>query len=167
MQGTWIRSLVWEDSMCCRAAKPLHNYWACALEPVLHKMHTAISSRTATRESLQTARKTPMQPKINKYFLKDIGFWKSCQLQSFLTENSFCSQKHSVFSSSACQKVGEAVLAKPVYQQAQNRADQHLPLNQEKRRQPRSQRSDPVLLVDILQPLYSVKGETCCELPIR
>ena len=34
MQGTRVRSLVWEDSTCCRATKPVHrNYWACALEP--------------------------------------------------------------------------------------------------------------------------------------
>ena len=33
MQGTWVRSLVREDSTCCRAAKPVcHNCWVCALE---------------------------------------------------------------------------------------------------------------------------------------
>ena len=53
-----------------------------------------------------------------------------------------------------------------IYQQAQNRTDQHLPVNQEKRRRPPGQRPDPVLLVDISQPLYSVKGEACCEFPI-
>ena len=27
MQGTEVRSLVWEDSACCRATKPMyHNY---------------------------------------------------------------------------------------------------------------------------------------------
>ena len=27
MQGTWVRSLVWEDLTCCGATKPvLHNY---------------------------------------------------------------------------------------------------------------------------------------------
>ena len=37
MQGTWVRSLVWEDPTCCGATKPLcHNYWACALEPTSH-----------------------------------------------------------------------------------------------------------------------------------
>ena len=25
MQGTWVRSLVWEDSMCCGATKPMHH----------------------------------------------------------------------------------------------------------------------------------------------
>ena len=33
-QGTWVRSLVWEDPTCRGAAKPVHhNYWAWALEP--------------------------------------------------------------------------------------------------------------------------------------
>ena len=27
MQGTWVRALVWEDSTCCGATKPMgHNY---------------------------------------------------------------------------------------------------------------------------------------------
>ena len=34
-QGTWVRSLVWEDSTYRGAAKPAsHNYWACMLQPV-------------------------------------------------------------------------------------------------------------------------------------
>ena len=37
MQGTWVRSLVWEDSTCLRATKPpRHNYWACPPEPGSH-----------------------------------------------------------------------------------------------------------------------------------
>ena len=29
MQGTRVQSLVWEDSTCCGATKPVcHNYWA-------------------------------------------------------------------------------------------------------------------------------------------
>ena len=37
MQGTRVRSLVWEDPTCCGATKALrHNYWACALKPVCH-----------------------------------------------------------------------------------------------------------------------------------
>ena len=37
MQGTQVRSLVWEDPTCCGATEPVrHNYWACALEPVSH-----------------------------------------------------------------------------------------------------------------------------------
>ena len=34
MQGTQVRSLVWEDPTCRRPTKPMQdNYWACALEP--------------------------------------------------------------------------------------------------------------------------------------
>ena len=34
VQGTWIQSLVWEDSTRLEATKPTHhNYWASALEP--------------------------------------------------------------------------------------------------------------------------------------
>lgn len=37
IQGTQLRSLVWEDSTRCGATKPMcHNYWARALEPVFH-----------------------------------------------------------------------------------------------------------------------------------
>ena len=29
VQGTWVQSLVQEDSMCCRVTKlMLHNYWS-------------------------------------------------------------------------------------------------------------------------------------------
>ena len=34
MQATWVRSLVQEDTTCCRAVKPTHHhYWAVSLEP--------------------------------------------------------------------------------------------------------------------------------------
>ena len=37
MQETWIQSLIQEDPTYCRATKPIHhNYWACALELMLH-----------------------------------------------------------------------------------------------------------------------------------
>ena len=37
MQGTQVRALVQEDPTWCGATKPVrHNYWACALESVLH-----------------------------------------------------------------------------------------------------------------------------------
>ena len=39
VQGTWVQSLVWEDSTCCGASKRVHhNYWGCVLQllkPVL------------------------------------------------------------------------------------------------------------------------------------
>ena len=37
MQGTWVRSLAWEDPTCRGATKPVrYNYWACFLEPASH-----------------------------------------------------------------------------------------------------------------------------------
>ena len=37
MQGSRVRSLVWEDPTCRGATKPVcRNYWACALEPASH-----------------------------------------------------------------------------------------------------------------------------------
>ena len=37
LEGTWVWALVWEDSTCRRATKPVcHNYWAQALEPASH-----------------------------------------------------------------------------------------------------------------------------------
>ena len=37
MQGTWVRSLAWDDPTCCGATKPVrHNDWACILEPASH-----------------------------------------------------------------------------------------------------------------------------------
>ena len=37
MQGTQVRSLVWEDPTCCGVTGPVcHNYWTCAIEPACH-----------------------------------------------------------------------------------------------------------------------------------
>ena len=83
MQGTWVQSLVWEDSTCCAATKPkCHNYWACVLqlqkstclEPVLHNKRRHRNEKpvhrngekpplTTTRESLHTAVETQRNQK--------------------------------------------------------------------------------------------------------
>ena len=43
MMGTWIPSLVQEDSTCLGAAKPMsHNYWAWASEPMSHRYGTHV-----------------------------------------------------------------------------------------------------------------------------
>ena len=44
-QGTWVRSLVLEDSTCCGAAeRGRHNFWSYPhLEPVLHNKRTSRS----------------------------------------------------------------------------------------------------------------------------
>ena len=50
MQGTWVRSLVQEDPTCRGATEPVHhNYWACALEPVLHNKRSHCNEKLAHR----------------------------------------------------------------------------------------------------------------------
>ena len=54
MQGTWVYSLVLVDPTRYGAIKPVHhNYWACALEPMLSNKRNLL---TATRESLHAAK---------------------------------------------------------------------------------------------------------------
>ena len=49
MQGTQLRSLVWEGLTCREATKPVrHNHWACALEPARHSYW---SPRATTTEA--------------------------------------------------------------------------------------------------------------------
>ena len=85
MQGTWVWSLVREDPTRCGATKPMrHNYWACALEPVLYNMrshqiekpmHHKIEQPpfSATRESPSAATKTQRsQKQINKIIKKEV-----------------------------------------------------------------------------------------------
>ena len=57
MEGTQVRSYMWEDPTWGGAAKPLHhNYWSpCTLEPVLHNKRSHRNEKptphtTATRE---------------------------------------------------------------------------------------------------------------------
>ena len=51
MQGTRVRALVWEDPTCRGAAGPVsHNYWACALEPVLRNKRGRDSERPVHRD---------------------------------------------------------------------------------------------------------------------
>ena len=83
MQETWIQSLIQEDPTYCRATKPIHhNYWACALELMLHnekpqqwEAHAPQlerSSRSPQLEKSPCSSKDPARPQINKwnYFLK-------------------------------------------------------------------------------------------------
>ena len=54
MQETWLRSLIREDSTCPGAIKPVpHNYWACALEPVLcnKRSHYTVRSLSMAMKS--------------------------------------------------------------------------------------------------------------------
>ena len=60
MQGTQARSLVWEDSTCRGATKPMYyNYWTCTLEPASSNYWSPCSARreaTALRSSHTTRR---------------------------------------------------------------------------------------------------------------
>ena len=86
MQGTWVRSLVWEDSTCSGATKPVcHNDWAMcckywsprALEPVLCNKRSQQNENpvhcneeqpppATTRENLCESNEDPAQTKINR-----------------------------------------------------------------------------------------------------
>ena len=69
MQRTRFQSLVWEDSTCWEAAKPMHhNYWSLCLEPVSHNKRSYHDKQPmhcnegqpqldATRESPHAAKK--------------------------------------------------------------------------------------------------------------
>ena len=54
MQGTRVQSLVWEDSACCSATKPMcHNYWAQALlKPASSKAHALQQEKPPQWEAL-------------------------------------------------------------------------------------------------------------------
>ena len=84
MQGTRIRSLVWEDPTCRRATKPMcHNYWACALEPASRKHWAHVlqllkpvclepvlcnkrSKATTMRSPHTTTKSNPHSPQLEK-----------------------------------------------------------------------------------------------------
>ena len=92
MQGTRVRSLVWEDPTCYGATKPVHhNYWAHVLQllkPVLSnkRSHHTESLRTATKSSSRSLQLEkahaqqwrPTQPK------KKITFGTSCLSSGWL-----------------------------------------------------------------------------------
>ena len=78
VQGTWVRSLVQEDSTCYGAIKPVcHNYWAGTLEPALYNKRSHFSENsvqfskeepplTTARESQHAATKTHCSQKYKK-----------------------------------------------------------------------------------------------------
>ena len=92
VQGTHVRSLIWEDPTCLEATKPTHhNYWACALE-------TASCSERSRWCTLQLE-SSPHLPQLQKAYEKQqrpraaIINWKdpkSCKTQhSQITTNIF------------------------------------------------------------------------------
>ena len=86
MQEMWVWSLVWEDSTCHEANKPVrHNYWVHALEPVSHNYWAPVlrllKPRHPRAHALQQEKPSqweacapqteedPAQSKINNFFL--------------------------------------------------------------------------------------------------
>ena len=78
VQGTRVRSLVWEDPTCRGATRPMsHNYWACALEPTSHNYWSprahgprahALQQREATamRSPRNATKSNPCWPQLEK-----------------------------------------------------------------------------------------------------
>ena len=99
MQETAVWSLIWKDSTCRGAAKPMcHHYWACALEPgrlnywspctlepgfatrdttTVRSLHTTLESRPYSwqLEKSLSSSEDPAQPKISKQ-IKSFFFFK-------------------------------------------------------------------------------------------
>ena len=83
MQGTQVQSLVWEDSTCQGATKPMHHsYWAHALEPMLHSKRSHHSEKPAHHNE------DPPQPKINR--IKNKKKKRAAQRVKSPLINSYC-----------------------------------------------------------------------------
>ena len=66
MQGTWVRSSVWENPTYRGANKPMrHNYWACALEPTSHNYwaHVPQLLKFACLEPVLHSKRSPCNEK--------------------------------------------------------------------------------------------------------
>ena len=107
MQGTWVGSLVREDSTCCRAAKPVcHSCWVGSLEPKFWNkrshcnkkpVHTAREwpPPATIRESLHTAMKTQSsQRQVSKYRVKKRCHWVHSSSPVFNSSGAVRFQKH-------------------------------------------------------------------------
>ena len=75
MQGTRVRSLVWEDPTCRGATKLVHhNDWTCTLEPTSHSYWSpctkipcsATREATAMRSPHTTTKSSPHLPQLEK-----------------------------------------------------------------------------------------------------
>ena len=67
MQGTQIPSLVWEDPTCRGAIKlACHNYWAHALESVLHNERTHCNEKPTNHNKDQHSLKNEKKKKSLK-----------------------------------------------------------------------------------------------------
>ena len=104
MQGTWIRSLIWEDPTCTWETKPMsHSYWvpgsrahepqilkAACLEPVLcnknHGMSSPCSEVSSNPHSLQPEKACMQQRRPRATKKKErkekLGLWRQANLDS-------------------------------------------------------------------------------------
>ena len=83
MQGTWVRSLVWEGPTCCGATKRMcHNYWtseprACALKQEKPRqweaqiMQPESSPHSLQQEKVCAQKWRPSAAKNKDYFLRN------------------------------------------------------------------------------------------------
>ena len=106
MQGTWVRSLAWEDPTCHGATKPVrHNYWACTLEPVtLHwliTLNTFLYAYWPYRDPLLESANSKLLCifKLNCLFLinftqytyiLDVSPWSERWIENFFFQTVFC-----------------------------------------------------------------------------
>ena len=66
-QGTLVGSLVWEDSSCCRAIRPVgHSYWAC--KP--YSLCSTTREATAMRSPHTATKSSPGSPQLEKVLAK-------------------------------------------------------------------------------------------------
>ena len=92
MQGTWIQSLIWEDSTCCEATEPVHpKYWGHALQqkqPLQWEAHApqggAALARCDWRKPAHD-NKNPVQPKQWSIFKDDSTAVKEPQSEGYIS----------------------------------------------------------------------------------
>ena len=69
VQGSWVQSLVWEESTCHGATKPMcHNYWAQVREATAVRSLCTAAGKEPHSPQLEEAHihsKDPVQPKYN------------------------------------------------------------------------------------------------------
>ena len=69
--GAQVQSLVQEVSTCHGATKPVHNYWACALGPLLFRNEKPVH---CNQKEPVHSNEDPVQPKLIKYYIKNKYF---------------------------------------------------------------------------------------------
>ena len=83
-QGAQVQSLVQEDSTCRGATKPKrHNYWACALEPLVHKRSHCSEKPVHHKWRVAPTHRNPRTARrSNQSILKEIS--PGCSLEGLM-----------------------------------------------------------------------------------